>query len=77
MATTAASSASTPSDISFTFDSIQQFAEDFLDRFEQSQNLTQDLLINLNLQNRGKKPANDYSNLTPNPSFLAPPTENY
>ena len=46
-------------------------------RFEQSQKLTQDLLIDLNLQNRGKRIINDYSNLTPNPSFLAPPTENY
>ena len=73
----AASSASTPSDVSFTFDSIKQFAEGFLGRFEQSQKLTQDLLIDLNLQNRGKKPINDYSNFTPNPSFLAAPIENY
>ena len=75
--TTAASSASTPSDVSFTFDSIKQFAEGFLGRFKQSQKLMQDLLIDLNLQNRGKKPVNDYSNLTPNPSFSAAPTENY
>ena len=72
-----ASSDSTPSDVSFTFDSINQFAEGFLGRFEQSQKLTQDLLIDLNLQNRGKKPINDYSNFTPNPSFSAAPTENY
>ena len=32
--TAAASSASTPSDISFTFDSIKQFADGFLGRFE-------------------------------------------
>ena len=76
-ATAASSSASTPSDVSFTFDSINQFAEGFLGRFEQSQKLTQDLLIDLNLQNRGKKPINDYSNFTPNPSFSAAPTENY
>ena len=76
-ATAAASSASTPSDVSFTFDSIKQFAEGFLGRFEQSQKLTQDLLIDLNLQNRGKKSINDYSNFTPNPSFSAAPTENY
>ena len=72
-----ASSDSTPSDVSFTFDSIKQFAEGFLGRFEQSQKLTQDLLIDLNLQNRGKKHINDYSNFTPNPSFSAAPTENY
>ena len=77
MATTASSSASTPSDVSFTFDSIKQFAEGFLGRFEQLQKLTQDLLIDLNLQNTGKKHINDYSNFTPNPSFSAAPTENY
>jgi len=48
-----------------------------LGRFEQSQKFRQDLLIDLNLQNRGKKPINDYSNFTPNPSFSAAPTENY
>jgi hypothetical protein len=48
-----------------------------LGRFEQSQKLTQDLLIDLDLQNRGKKPVNDYSNLTPNPSFSAALIENY
>ena len=36
-ATAAASSASTPSDVSFTFDSIKQFDDAFLSRFEQSQ----------------------------------------
>ena len=72
-----ASSDSTPSDVSFTFDSIKQFAEGFLGRFEQSQKLTQDLLIDLNLQNRDKKPINDYSNFTPNPSFSAAPSKNY
>ena len=46
-------------------------------RFEQSQKLTQDLLIDLNLQNRGKKIANDYPNKTPNASLSAAPTENY
>ena len=76
-ATAAASSTSTPSDISFTFDSIKQFAEGFLSRFEQSQKLTQDLLIDLNLQNRCKKPVNDYSNFTPNSSLSAAPSENY
>ena len=77
MATVAASSTSTSSDASFSFDSIKQFAEAFLGRFEQSQKLTQDLLIDLNLQNRGKKPANDYPNQTPNPRLSAAPTENY
>ena len=76
-ATAAASSASTSSDVSFTFDSIKQFAEGFLGRVEQSQKFRQDLLIDLNLQNRGKKHINDYSNFTPNPSFSAAPTENY
>lgn len=76
-ATAAASSASTPSDVSFTFDSIKQFAEGFLGTFEQSQKLTQDLLLDLSLQNKGKKPINDYSNFTPNPSLSAAPTENY
>ena len=64
-ATAAASSASTPSEVSFTFDSIKQFADAFLSRFEQSQKLTQDLLLDLSLQNKGKKPANDYSNSPP------------
>ena len=76
-ATAAASSASTSSDVSFTFDSIKQFAEGFLGRVEQSQKFRQDLLIDLNLQNRGKKHINDYSNFTPNPSFSTAPTENY
>ena len=72
-ATAAASSASTTSDVSFSFNSIKRFAEVFLGRFEQSQKLTQDLLIDLNLQNRGKKPTNDYPSQTPNPSFSAAP----
>jgi len=76
-ATAAASSASTPSDVSFTFDSIKQFAEGFLGRFKQSQKLIQDLLMDLSLQNKGKKPINDYSNFTPNPSLSAAPSENY
>ena len=76
-ATAVASSASTPSEISFTFDSIKQFAEGFLGRFEQSQKLTQDLLLDLSLQNKGKKPVNDYSNLSPNPSLSGAPIENY
>ena len=70
-------SASTTSDVSFSFNSIKQFAEAFLGRFEQSQNLMQDLLIDLNLQNRDKKPANDYPNQTPNPSISAAPSDNY
>ena len=76
-ATVATSSASTTSDVSFSFDSIKQFAEAFLGTFEQSQKLTQDLLIDLNLQNRGKKVANDYPNQTPNASLSPAPTENY
>ena len=76
-ATAVASSACTPSEISFTFDSIKQFAEGFLGRFEQSQKLTQDLLLDLSLQNKGKKIINDYSNFTPNPSLSAAPMENY
>ena len=39
-ATTTASSASTPSEVSFTFDSLKQFADAFLSRFEQSQKFT-------------------------------------
>ena len=49
-ATATAPSASTTSDVSFSFESIKQFAEAFCSRFEQSQKLTQDLLIDLNLQ---------------------------
>ena len=45
-------------------------------RFEQSQKLTQDLLIDLNLQNRGKRVANDYFNQTSNTSSSAAQTEN-
>ena len=76
-ATAAASSASTPSDVSFTFDSIKQFAEGFLGRFKQSQKLTQDLLMDLSLQSKGKKHINDYFNFTLNPSLSAAPSENY
>jgi hypothetical protein len=75
--TASASSVSTPSDASFTYDSIMQFADGFLGRFEQSQKLTQDLLLDLSLQNKGKKIINDYSNFTPNPSLSAAPMENY
>ena len=72
-ATTAASSASTPSEVSFTFDSIKQFADAFLSRFKQSQKFTQDMLIDLTMQNKGKKPVNEYSNFTLNPSLSAAP----
>ena len=58
-ATAAASSASTPSEVSFTFDSIKQFADAFLSRFEQSQMLTQDILMDLSMQNKGKRDVND------------------
>jgi len=64
-ATSSASFVSTPSDASFTYDSIMQFADAFLGRFEQSQKLTQDLLLDLSLQNKGKKHVNDYSNFPP------------
>ena len=47
--TAAASSASTPSEVSFTFDSIKQFADAFLNRVEQSQKLTQDILTDMSL----------------------------
>src|SRR6185312_3635512 len=77
MATAAASSASTPSEVSFTFDSIKQFADAFLSRFEQFQKLTQDILLDLSMQNKGKKTVNDYSNFSPNPSFSAALSENY
>ena len=50
--------------------------EAFCSRFEQSQKLKQDLLMDLNLQNRGKRVVNDYSNQTPNASPLAMQTEN-
>ena len=74
-ATAAASSASTPSEVSFTFHSIKQFADAFLNRFEQSQKFTQDMLIDLTMQNKGKKLVNEYSNFTPNPSLLAAPSD--
>ena len=54
-ATAAASFAPTPSKVSFTFDSIKQFANAFLSRFEQSQKFTQDMLIDLTMQNKRKK----------------------
>ena len=76
-ATTAASSASTPSEVSFTFDSIKQFADAFLNRVEQSQKLTQDILMDLSMQNKGKKTVNDYFNFSSNPSLSAAPSENY
>ena len=60
-ATATASSASTPSKVSLTFDSIKQFVDAFLSRFEQSQKFTQDMLIDLSMQNKGKKTINDYS----------------
>ena len=59
-ATAAASFASTPSEVSFTFDSIKQFADAFLSQFEQSQKFTQDMLIDSTMQNKGKKPVNQY-----------------
>ena len=76
-ATPAALSASTPSEVSFTFDSIKQFADAFLSRFEQSQKFTQDMLIDLTMQNKEKKNVNDYSTFSPNPSFSVAPSENY
>ena len=76
-ATTAASSASAPSELSFTFNSIKQFADAFLSRFEQSQKLTQDIVLDLSIQNKGKKTVNDCSNFPPNPSLSDAPTENY
>ena len=77
MATAAASSASTPSEVSFTFDSIKQFVDAFLSRFEQSQKFTQDILMDLSMQNKGKRAVNDYSNFSLNPILSAAPTENY
>ena len=77
MATAAVPSACTPSEVSFTFDSIKQFADAFLSRFEQSQKFTQDILIDLSMQNKGNKTINDYSNFPPNPSLSAAPSENY
>jgi hypothetical protein len=74
---TMATSASTPRKVSFTFDSIKQFANAFLSRFEQSQKFMQDILINLTMQNKGKKTVNDYSIFSPNPSLSATPLENY
>ena len=76
-ATTVASSASTPRKVSFTFDSIKQFANAFLSRFEQSQKFTQDMLIDLSMQNKGEKTVNDYFTFSPNPSLSAAPSENY
>ena len=76
-ATAAASSASTPSEVSFTFDSIKKFADAFLSRFEQSQKFTQDILIDLSMQNKGKKTVNDNSNFSTNPSLSATLSDNY
>ena len=76
-ATATASSASTPSEVSFTFDSIKQFADAFLSRFEQSQKFTQDILIDLSMQNKGKKTVNDNSNFSTNPSLSATLSDNY
>ena len=77
MATAAVPSASTPSEVSFTFDSIKQFADAFLSRFEQSQKFTQDILIDLSMQNKGKKTVNDNSNFSTNPSLSATLSDNY
>ena len=33
--------------------------------------------MDLSMQNKGKKTVNDYSTFSPNPSFLAAPSENY
>jgi len=76
-ATAAVPSASTPSEVSFTFDSIKQFADAFLSRFEQSQKFTQDILIDLSMQNKGKKTVNDNSNFSTNPSLSATLSDNY
>ena len=76
-ATAAASSASTPSEVSFTFDSIKQFVDAFLSRFKQSQKFIQDMLIDLTMQNKGKKTVNDYSTFSSNPSFSASASKNY
>ena len=35
------------------------------------------MLIDLTMQNKGKKIVNDYSTFSPNPSFSAAPSENY
>ena len=69
--TTTTSSTSGTSNVSFTTDSIKQFIDAFCSRFEESHKLTQDLLIDMNLQlngNRGNKVANGYSNEIPNAS---------
>ena len=76
-ATASVPSASTPSEVSFTFDSIKQFADAFLSRFEQSQKFTQDILIDLSMQNKGKKTVNDNSNFSTNPSLSATLSDNY
>jgi hypothetical protein len=47
-----------------------------LSRFEQSQKLTQDILMDLSIQNKGEKTVNDYSNFPPNPSLSPAPTGN-
>ena len=59
------------SNVSFTSDSIKQFVDAFCSRFEELQKLTQDLLIDMNLQlnsNNEKKVAYDYPIETPNAS---------
>ena len=75
-ATATAPSASTTRDVSFSFESIKQFAEAFCSRFEQSQKLTQDLLIDLNLQLGGnkRKATHNYFSETPNANSSAAQT---
>ena len=71
------SSTSGTSNVSFTTDSIKQFIDAFCSRFEESHKLTQDLLIDMNLQlngNRAKSAANGYSNEIPNASDSAAQT---
>ena len=77
LSTTSTTSTYGMNNVSFTTDSIKQFVDAFCSRFEESQKLTQDLLIDMNMQligNSGKKVAHNYSNETPNASYVAAQT---
>jgi hypothetical protein len=59
--------------------SLRQFVDAFCSRFEESQRLTQDLLIDVSMQlgdDKGKKLARDYYTGTPNASSSVAQTEN-
>ena len=71
-------STSGSSNVSFNVNNfVKQFVDASGSRFEELQKLTQDLLIDMNLQfngNKGKKVAHDYFNETPNANHSAAQT---